>query len=185
VRRLDARQPVGPDTEITTVIDTPEAAAREKLAGTLPDVIALPDERQRTKTVTSGSATRKRRHLEQFRTDDDEHAALQDRARECGLSFGAFMRAWKLGDAGPRAQRRKPVDVQALTAALVADHRNDNNLNQIARAANTLALVAQERGSDQLAYEVRELRQQLEQNRQDRAAPRAALLAALQRDSEG
>src|SRR4051812_42230823 len=108
----------------------------------LPGVIYLPDLRQRTKKVTSGSKKRRRKYVERFRTDDDEHAALHAQARESGLSFGAFMRASKLGDAGPRAQRRAPVDVVALTQGLAAFNRAGNNQNQIARALNEILLIA-------------------------------------------
>ena len=121
----------------------PDAAAET------PAVIHLPDLMERSKKVTSGSANRQRRHLEQFRTDDGEHAALREKARASGLSFGAYMRASNLGDAGPRARRRAPVDIAALMQALVALNRVGNNQNQIARALNELLLIAREQGHAQ------------------------------------
>ena len=54
---------------MTAAPETDTATARAKL----PAIIYLPDDRQRTKKVTSGSNRRKRQHLEQFRTDDTEH----------------------------------------------------------------------------------------------------------------
>ena len=164
--------------------DAAEPAACETRARDAPAVIHLPDLRQRTKKVTSGGEKRRRRHLEQFRTDDDEHAALHEHARASGLSFGAYMRAWKIGDPGPRAQRRAPVDVTALTGGVVAFNRELSLFNQTVRALNTLALVADERGSDRLADEVHELRREIERLHQPFAAPAAAIIAALNRDSE-
>jgi hypothetical protein len=144
-----------------------------------------PDLRQPTKKVTSGSDNRARQHVERFRTDDAEHAALHDQARASGLSFGAYMRASKLGDPGPRAQRRAPVDVTALTQALVAFNRVGNNQNQIARALNELLLIAGERSSTRLENLVQELACAIRELPALFAAPNAAILAALSRDSEG
>jgi hypothetical protein len=65
---------------------------------------------------------RQRRHVEQFRTDDAEHAELVARARDAGLSIGAYARAVLLGDAGPRARRRAPAARELLArnnAALI------------------------------------------------------------------
>jgi hypothetical protein len=80
---------------------------------------------------------RKRQHVEQFRTDDAEHAALDERAREAGLSIGAYVRACALGDAGPRARKRPPVDRELLARANADLNRVGNNLNQIAHALNS------------------------------------------------
>ena len=83
-----------------------------------------------------------------------------------------------------RAQRRSPVDVTALTGGVVAFNRELSLFNQTVRALNTLALVADERGSDRLADELRELRREIERLHQPFAAPAAAIIAALNRDSE-
>jgi len=79
---------------------------------------------------------RRRNHVEQFRTDDAEHAALEARAREAGLSIGAYARACSLGDAGPRAKRRPPVNGELVARANAEMNRAGNNLNQIAHALN-------------------------------------------------
>jgi hypothetical protein len=58
-------------------------------------------------------------------------------------------------------------------------------LNQQARTGNTLALFAEEHGSERLAEMARELVLAAENLREDFAAPVAAILAALGHDTEG
>ena len=66
----------------------------------------------------------------------DEHAELEARAAEAGLSPGAYLRACALGDAGPRA-RRSPTVERSLAAQAIAElNKVGSNLNQIARAVN-------------------------------------------------
>lgn len=137
------------------------------------------------KKVRSGSATRQRRHLEQFRTDDKEHAALHEKARACGLSFGAYIRTATLGEAGPRARRRAPVDVSALMEGVVALNRVGNNQNQIARALNELLLIAREQNSRSLEHLVLDLAASIRELPQQFAGPVAAILAAVRHDREG
>jgi hypothetical protein len=157
----------------------------ETRAGDAPAVIHLPDLRQPAKKVTSGSSNRRRRHVEKFRTDDEEHATLHDTARACGLTFGAYMRASKIGDAGPRAKRRAPVDATALTAALVAFNRAGNNQNQTTRALNELLLIASEQSNARLESLVLELADAIRGLPGIFAEPVAAILAALGHDREG
>jgi hypothetical protein len=113
---------------------------------------------------------RQRAHVEQFRTDNAEHAELVARARDAGLSAGAYARACTLGDAGPRARRRATVDREVLAHNNAALNRVGNNLNQIAKALN--------RGDDLDPFElrptIRELQAVLTANRR-----------ALGRDREG
>jgi hypothetical protein len=163
--------------------DGPDRGSRETSVG--PGVIHLSDGRQVAKKVTSGSAKRQRKHLEKFRTDDEEHAALHEQARACGLSFGAYMRATKLGNAGPRAKRRAPVDAAALTQALVAFNRAGNNQNQLARGVNELLLIAREQGNERLENLAKELAQAIRGLPMLFAEPVAAVLAALQHDRQG
>ena len=120
-------------------IATP-AAELETLAGFLPEVITWPEPAARKKP------NRRRRHVERFRTDDDEHAELERRARDAGLTVHAYSRMRTLGDPGPRARRRAPVDATALAHGLVAFNRQHSNYNQAVRALNRLALVAENDG---------------------------------------
>lgn len=91
---------------------------------------------------------RRRGHVDHFRTDDAEHAELERRAHAAGLSVGAYCRACCLGDAGPRARRRPPVEHELLARNTAALNHIGSNLNQTARALNEIALGD---GSERLA----------------------------------
>jgi Bacterial mobilisation protein (MobC) len=87
--------------------------------------------------MASGSDKRQRSETVTVRLTKDERATLDALASRSGLTAGAFMRAAAFGDAGPRAQRRPPVDHVALRQLLGESGRVGNNLNQIARILNT------------------------------------------------
>lgn len=70
------------------------------------------------------------------RVTPEEKSAFAARADRAGMASAAFMRALALGDAGPRAHRRRPVEHQALVQTLAALNRVGNNLNQLARNTN-------------------------------------------------
>jgi hypothetical protein len=112
----------------------------------------------------SGSGKRQRRHVEQFRTDDAEHAELQRRAWDSGrLSVSAFCRKRTLGDPGVRhARGPAPPDLQLLVRNFSELNRVGNNLNQTTRALNELVLIAREMGADRL---VRIVSEAIERNR--------------------
>lgn len=102
------------------------------------------------------------------------------------MSVASYLASGRLGDEAaprPRIRRRAPVDVTALTQAIVAFNRGTNLLNQATRAANSMALMGG--GRDRLADEARELRREIAQIKDSFAAPIAAILAALSHDSEG
>lgn len=71
------------------------------------------------------------------RVTPDEKAAFLARADRAGMATAAFMRAVAIGDPGPRARRRPPVDHVAIRQLLGELGRVGNNLNQIARAVNS------------------------------------------------
>ena len=91
----------------------------------------------------AGSERRRRRHIEQFRTDDAEHAALHERAASRRLSFGAYMREIGVGAAGVRSVRRRArlpvIEAVALARNTAALNHIGGNLNQAVRALNELA----------------------------------------------
>jgi hypothetical protein len=168
----------------------PQPTIREPApAREAPAVIHLPDLRQSTKKVTSGSNKRQRQHLERFRTDAAEHAALHEQLRATGLSLGAYVMRLAAIEGGnvSRARRRghAPVDVVALTQALVAFNRAGNNQNQTARALNELVLIAREQGCDRLEKQVRDIAAAVRAGPDLFAAPVAAIMAVLNRDREG
>jgi hypothetical protein len=139
------------------------------------------------KRSRSGSAKRRRQHLEQFRTDHAEREALHAKVRASGCkSLGEFVMQLAAIASGPKARPRRRahtvVDNVALMSALVAFNREHNNYNQAVRALNTLVLVAEERSNGQLAHEIARLQNQITLLQQQFAAPLAAILGAIRRD---
>jgi hypothetical protein len=66
----------------------------------------------------------------------EERAAIKAVADKAGLSVGAFLRAAALGDAGPRAVRRPPIERKELARLLGHLGKVGSNLNQLAYAFN-------------------------------------------------
>jgi hypothetical protein len=149
----------------------------------------LPDQRQPTKKVTSGSENRQRTQAIRVRVHPADGERLKIEADAMGMSVAGYLASGRLGDeAAPRPRirrRRTSVEVAALTQALVAFNRGTSLLNQTAHAANSMALIGGAWGPDRLADELRELRREIEEIKDSFAAPIAAILAALSDDSEG
>jgi hypothetical protein len=125
---------------------------------------------------------RRRRARHVFvRLDDAEFTELESRARETGLSAGAFCRSKTIGDPGPRSRRAPPTEQDRLTADhAAAVKRVGVNINQGIRALNEIALKAPEaRSRDRLADELMMTREILRAMQravdQALAADRAAL----------
>lgn len=104
-----------------------EAAPAEAAAGN-----ELPPKRKRR----SGSQKRQRAKAVLVPLLSEERAAVEERAATAGLSLAAFGRSCMLGDAGPRARKRAPVDRELLARTNADLNRVGSNLNQIARALN-------------------------------------------------
>lgn len=102
----------------------------------------------------SGSEKRKRSGLVQVRCTEAEAKALDEAATVAGMSVAAFMRRQSLGDAGPRAVRRPPVERRDLAQLLGQLGKCGSNLNQIARALNT----GHDRTSAEIAAAVADIR---------------------------
>ena len=83
------------------------------------------------------SETRQRTETLFARVTPDEKSAIQARADRAGLASAAFLRAVALGEAGPRARRRPPVDHVVIRQLLGELNRVGNNINQIARSLNS------------------------------------------------
>jgi hypothetical protein len=164
------------------VDDALKRIAEAAPAGDAPAVIHLPHVPPAAAPAEKKRPKRRRRHVERFRTDDDEHAELERRARDAGLSVNAYSRLRTLGSPGPRARRRAPVDEAALLAALVAFNRGNNNLNQLARTGNTLVLFAEEHGAAKLLEAASDMLRGIDLLHDQFAAPVAAILAALRHD---
>ncbi|MGO9985384.1 MAG: plasmid mobilization protein [Rhodomicrobium sp.] len=82
------------------------------------------------------SESRQRAKRETVRFLDEEHAAIQAKADAAGLSFGAYLRACALGDAGPRAQRSPTIERGLASQAIAELNKAGSNLNQITHAIN-------------------------------------------------
>lgn len=70
------------------------------------------------------------------RCSDAEREALTAKAAAEGLSVGGYLRLAGLGRAGQRTRRARPVDQDALWAAVAALNKLGSNVNQIAHRLN-------------------------------------------------
>ena len=99
--------------------------------------------RQNASGVSDHSRQGKKPTPFSLRLTDAERAALEGQAGS--MPLGAYIRARLLEDAEhPRCRRRKPVKDDAALARLLGELGNArlaNNLNQLARAANTGSLA--------------------------------------------
>jgi hypothetical protein len=84
----------------------------------------------------SGSATRQRSHMMNFRASDAERAEIEAAAERTGLAVGAYVRSRVLEKPTTRATRRPPVERAALAQLLGQIGKIGSNLNQIARSEN-------------------------------------------------
>lgn len=112
-----------------------------------------------------------RNRLIHLRCTEYERAAIKAVAEQAGLSVGAFLRALALGDTGPRAVRRPPIERAELARLLGHIGKLGSNINQIAKAIHTTRNLP---SWSELAI-----------IKEDIAAMRAALLKALGHDYQG
>lgn len=103
-----------------------------------------------------------------IRFTPEQHARLEEKASDAGLSIGALARTILLGSAGPRAVKRPPVEKVELARVLGAIGKLGSNINQIAKALH------EGRGAPS--------RDELAEMRADIAAMRAEVMAALGRE---
>jgi hypothetical protein len=164
-------------------------SAAEETRGGTPEIIYLPDQRQRTKKVTSGSENRQRSTAIRVRVTPADAERLKEEAAAAGMSVAGYLVSGRLTvEAATRPRRsRRPVsvDTAALTHALVELNRVGNNLNQIARALNELALVAHEQSSRRLEFQIEALDAAIRCAPDALAVSLTAIQAALSRDREG
>jgi hypothetical protein len=139
-------------TDPTPASDTPSIIYLPHL----PPPESAPGEKKRPK--------RQRGHVEQFRTDDDEHAALLAKAQDAGLSLGAYYRRELIGTAGLRAKRAPPTETSRQRAQhITAINRAGNLINQGIHALHVIELQAPEADSrDRLTDEIAAMRELLQ-----------------------
>ena len=107
-----------------------------------------------------GTETRQRNKITPIRWAADEFNAVAAKADKSGLTFGAFIRALGLGDAGPRARRSRPLNNQILVKVIGLHGKYGSNLNQIAYKLNANAqdaLASDFRGAIREWEEIRDL----------------------------
>jgi hypothetical protein len=158
----------------------PEHHAEPAPASQAPAVIHLPH--SPPPAPAKKQPKRQRQRFVGVRLDDAEFAELERRARQAGLSVGAYCRERTLGSAGPRAKREQPTaDTKLLARNMAELNRVGVNLNQMARALNEIALNEGTGRLAQVAHIVRPIQEAL-------AALRGTLTVncrALGYDSEG
>ena len=174
-----------PMTDKSVRAERQESESAAPPAGAGADIIYLPDGRQRTKKVTSGSENRQRKCGVFVRLLPADLERLKPEAAATNMSVAGYLASGRLGKEAtyrPRiGQRRRTADIVALTDALVALNRAGNNQNQIARALNELLLIAHEHSNAWLASEVAALAEAIRGLPMMFAEPVAAIMAALNR----
>jgi len=84
----------------------------------------------------SGTETRRKTRLVNFRATDEERAALESLALAEGLTLGSYIRSTLLPRARTLSRRRPRVDEAAIAKLYASLNRIGNNINQIAHAMN-------------------------------------------------
>jgi len=89
--------------------------------------------------MAANKKSQKRQRNRQIKTPctTEEFNAIAAKAEGAGLSRAAWSRTVMLGDAGPRAKRRVPIDRQALAKALGQCLKIGSNLNQLTKKFHT------------------------------------------------
>jgi hypothetical protein len=167
----------------------PPGSAAEETRGGVPEVIYLPDQRQCTKKVTSGSENRQRNTAIRVHVTPADAERLKAEAAAAGTSVAGYLASGRLlseAATRPRMNRRPvSVDTAALTQALVELNRVGNNQNQIARALNELVLIARDERDRRLETRIEQLADAIRGLPVAFAVSLAAIQAALSRDREG
>ena len=84
----------------------------------------------------SGTETRRKTRLVNFRATDEERTTLESLALAEGLTLGSYIRSTLLPKARTLSRRRPRVDEAAIAKLYATLNRIGNNINQIAHAMN-------------------------------------------------
>lgn len=130
-----------------------------------------------------GSENRQRVECVFVRMLPAQKTRLTDEAAAVKMSVAGYLLTGRLGEntAPPRRRPRRAfrMETEALMTALVAFSRAHNNLNQIAHAANTFALMADTHGPGNLREQLAGVLRAVDNLRQEFAPSLAAIRAAL------
>ncbi len=96
-----------------------------------------------------------------IRCTNEERVAIKAAADQAGLSVGAFLRASALGDAGPRAVRRPPVERKELARLLGHLGKVGSNINQLAHAFNSTRRIPGSAELEAVRQQIGEMRDAL------------------------
>jgi uncharacterized protein (DUF1778 family) len=84
----------------------------------------------------SGSDTRRKQRIVNFRATAEEYAVVEEAAQKAGLTIGSYIRQTVLTAPRTRSRRVPRPDVAALAKLIAELNRIGGNINRIARAAN-------------------------------------------------
>ena len=84
----------------------------------------------------SGSDTRQKQRIVNFRATAEEYATVEEAAKNAGLTMGSFIRQTMLATPKTRPRRQARADVAVLAKLIAELNRIGGNINQIARAFN-------------------------------------------------
>jgi hypothetical protein len=93
--------------------------------------------------MSSGSEQRQRQAALRVRLTEGEQAQLAAAAERAGLTLAGYARSVLLAAPPLRQSRRPPVERAELSRLLAQLGKIGSNVNQLARAANTAAEVAE------------------------------------------
>jgi len=91
--------------------------------------------------MPSGSENRKRQMRIFVRCTEEERRLIDGQAERLGLHAASYLRALALGAPGPRTPRRPSINDKTYAQAYAQLQRLGNNLNQLARVANTTGQI--------------------------------------------
>ncbi len=92
------------------------------------------------------------------RCTDVEFETISAAAQRAGLSVGAFLRTLGCGSAGPRAVRKAPVEIEALSRLLGQIGRLGSKVNELEQAAQASGGGHQADQLGKIGDEVRDMR---------------------------
>jgi Bacterial mobilisation protein (MobC) len=95
------------------------------------------DERTQRKAHARGSEQRQKQCRVTTRLTWQEHAQFAANAAKAGLTIPSYIREVGIGERQTRSRVRRTVDAEASMKLVAAMNRIGNNLNQLARQANS------------------------------------------------